>query len=399
MNSGSAWTSAKDIEASLLKFWNTGRILAAKVGGEAIFPLHLRVRGPNSVALASRFGEAQTWVRALEAASRTGRGFGFDITWREVRHRQLGRNRVPCEIVVPTEDDGLQLIHKQADARRFETIVTATSAAFPDLVAWFARKPLPALSHAAEWPRILSVLAWFRDHPKSGLYLRQVDIPQLDTKFIEAHKGLLAELLDIVLACDSSGLAGGPALSFEARYGLRSKPATVRFRLLGAASGFLGLTDIATPVEEFARLNQNPRLVFVTENEINGLAFPPVEDAIVLFGLGYSVDLLTAVKWLHHARLIYWGDIDTHGFAMLARLRAHFPKVESILMDETTLLAHRTFWVREDRPFLGDLPHLSDAERSLFEALKDNRYGDRIRLEQERIAYSQLLTALRDRGF
>lgn len=394
-----AWTSAEDIEARLLKIWISGRLLAAKVNGETVFPFRLRLRGPDSSALATRFGEAQAWIRALEAASRTGRGFGFDLIWRDVRHRQLGRNRVPCEVVVATETDGLQMIRKLADAKRFDRVAAATATAFPELMPWLARKPLLALEHATDWPRILAVIAWFRAHPRSGLYLRQVDIPQIDTKFIETRKGLLAELLDIVLARDPLDWQAGPSLSFEARYGLRNKPAMVRFRFLGEVSGFASLTHISAPAEEFARLNLKPRLVFITENEVNGLAFPAVRDAVVLFGFGYGLNVLAAAEWLRRSRLVYWGDIDTHGFAALARLRSYFPAVESILMDKATLLAHRPLWVSEDRPFLGELPQLSETERSLFEDLKRNRFGDRVRLEQERIAYGHLLSALDKQGF
>ena len=31
------------------------------------------------------------------------------------------------------------------------------------------------------------------------MYLRQVDVPGVDTKFIERHKGVLTELLDVQL--------------------------------------------------------------------------------------------------------------------------------------------------------------------------------------------------------
>ncbi len=394
MTADPAWTGAEDVEAWLLKLWLNGRIAAAKVTGDAIFPLRLRVRGPDSPALAARFGDAQTWVCDLEAASRTGRGFGFDLVWREVRHRHLGRNRLPYEIVVATEADALQLIRKQADARRFEALASATAAACPDLLPWLARKPLLALEHAADWAHILAVVAWFRENPRSGLYLRQVDIAQIDTKFIESRRGLLSELLDIVLAREPSRSAPGVASTFEARYGLRSKPALVRFRLLDRQSTFAGLSDISTPAEAFAHLDLNPRIVFITENEVNGLAFPQVSEALVLFRLGYSLGLLAEAKWLRRSRIVYWGDIDTHGFAILARLRTYFPEAQSLLMDRATLLAHRPLWVREDQPFAGDLPCLFEAERQLFEDLKLNRYGNHVRLEQERIPYRRLMTAL-----
>lgn len=399
MRSGAAWTSPEDVEAAILKLWMRGRILAAAVGGEDVFPVRIRVRGPDSSTLATRFGEVQAWIRTLEAGSRDARGFGYDIVWREVRHRQLGRNRVPDELIVHDPAEGLRLIRKQADAERFRGIVDATAETHPELVPWLAQKPLAALNHAGDWSRILAVLTWFRDHPASGLYLRQVDIPGVDTKFVETRKGLLSELLNVVLERITLEAVAPSSSTFEGRYGLRSKPSTIRFRLLDEATSLAGLTDVSCPAEEFSRLRLNPGVVFITENEVNGLAFPDVRNAMVVFGLGYSLDRLAGSEWLHQSRLIYWGDIDTHGFAMLARLRAYFPAVQSILMDESTLLAHRTLWVGEKHPFLGDLQRLTEPERRLFEDLKGNRFGDRVRLEQERIAYSELLTALRRQGF
>ena len=399
MSSGAAWTSPEDVDGAILKLWTRGRILAAAVGGEDVFPLRLRVRGPDSAALAARFDEVRTWIRALEAGSRNTRGFGYDIVWREVSHRQLGRNRVPDQLVVEEPGEGLRLIRKQADAARFSSLVAATSELHPELAHWLARKPLVALDHADDWARILAVLTWFRDHPASGLYLRQVDIPGVDTKFVESRKGLLSELLDVVLERLSLEAVAGVPLGFEGRYGLKSKPSRIRFRLLDEGAKLAGLSDISCPAEEFARLRLNPGVVFITENEVNGLAFPNVPDAMVVFGLGYSLDRLAGAGWLRQSRLIYWGDIDTHGFAMLARLRAYFPEVESILMDEATLLAHQTFWASEERPFPGDLTRLTEPEHRLFEDLKGGRFGDGVRLEQERIAYGELLTALRRHGF
>ena len=46
----------------------------------------------------------------------------------------------------------------------------------------------------------------------------------------------------------------------------------------------------------------------------------------------------TARGWLRRCAVHYWGDIDTHGFAMLARARRALPQTESLLMDRDTLL-------------------------------------------------------------
>jgi len=394
MRTGEDWTSPEDIEAEVLKIWTKGRILAARINSEEIFPLRLRLRAPGSAALAARFSDARTWIRSLEAGSRAERGFGFDLAWRDVNHRQLGRNRLPSEIVIPSESDALRLIRKQADAKRFEALAIATASSFPELTPWLARKPLLALENSVDWSRILAVLAWFRDNPKSGLYLRQLDVAGVDTKFIETRRGLLSELLDNVLQQASGASRPTGAFGFEGRFGLVSKPATVRFRLLDGQTTFRGLTDISTPAADFAALDLSPRVVFITENEVNGLAFPPFPGGMVLFGLGYSLELLAKAHWLRRSRIVYWGDIDTHGFAMLDQLRSYFPTTLSLLMDEETLLAHRLLWVQEDRPFTGNLTRLSAAEKQLFEDLKGNKHGNKVRLEQERIAYRWVNAAL-----
>nr|WP_274600657.1 DUF3322 domain-containing protein [Halorhodospira neutriphila] len=111
------------------------------------------------------------------------------------------------------------------------------------------------MEHAEEWPQLLAVCAWFRDHPRPGIYLRQLDIPGVDTKFIESRRRLLGELLDLVLPAEAVDTRYTGARGFEARYGLRQAPTRVRLRLLDPELAIRGLTDLAVPVEELARLD------------------------------------------------------------------------------------------------------------------------------------------------
>jgi hypothetical protein len=196
MNLAAPWTNPADIRMQLDRRWSQGRILAARLGGEPLFPLPLRLRRPDARALSERFDEVRTWIRALDEGSRAAQGFGYDIVWAEINHRLLGRNRFPAGIVAPTELDALRLIGKHRQAERFQALADATLRAFPALRDWLTSKPLTVLKHAHDWERILAVLAWFRDHPRPGLYLRQLEIPDVDTKFIEARRGLLSDLLD-----------------------------------------------------------------------------------------------------------------------------------------------------------------------------------------------------------
>lgn len=383
------WTTPADLRDQLQRLWDSGAILSARLDGEPLFPRELRLRRPTSRDLAEHFSAVQDWVLALKRGGRESRGFGYEIRWREIRHRVHGANALPERITVPTETDALRLLGKSREAERFSQLAGEALERFPALRSWLARRPLTLLQQAERWPQILAVLDWFRDHPRPGIYLRQLDIAGVDTKFIEAHRGLLSELLDQVLPASAIDASATGARGFERRYGLRSKPALIRFRVLDPALAIGELTDLSVPPEQFARLSLPVERVFITENEINGLAFPDMPGSLVIFGLGYGLDRLADIPWLHRTALHYWGDIDTHGFAILNRLRAAFPEARSLLMDRATLDAHRELWGKEpkDRRFLGELPSLSEAERALFHSLRDDTLGERIRLEQERVGF------------
>lgn len=94
----------------------------------------------------------------------------------------------------------------------------------------------------------------------------------------------------------------------------------------------------------------------VVENEVTYLALPPVTGAVAVWGKGYSLVGLRSQEWLTTRRVLYSGDIDTHGFAILDRLRASVPHVESMLMDRPTLIAHRDRWGREPSQSRAALP-------------------------------------------
>src|ERR1019366_5754237 len=294
--SAKEWTTPADLRRQVQRYWDSGSLLAAGVA----FPLELRLKGPDTRALSDRFDEVRHWIRELERESR------YAIEWREVNHRLLGRNRVPARIVVPGEREAFELIGRTDDAARFRSLAAATAEKLPELGAWLAERPLVALQNAADWDRILAVLLWFRQRPRSGLYLRQLDIAGVDTKFIETRKPLLSELLDVVLKPETDNR------NFEQRYGLASKPSQIRFRILDERLAIQGVTDLAVPAREFACLDLPVERVFITENEINGLVFPAVPSGIVIFGLGYGLERLSEVRWLHERALHYWGDIDTY---------------------------------------------------------------------------------------
>ena len=204
----------------------------------------------------------------------------------------------------------------------------------------------------------------------------------------------ISELLDIVLPPEAIDAQAQGARQFEARYGALAKPPLIRFRLLDPGLHLGPLSDIATLPAQFARLDLPVERVFITENEINGLAFPDTAKSLVLFGLGYGLDRLADIAWLRDKRVYYWGDIDTHGFSMLDRLRAKLPQAESFLMDRETLMQHQSHWSHESGQHDAVLARLTRAETALYDVLRSNQLGKGVRLEQERVGYGWLEQAL-----
>ena len=382
--------SLKEIKQKAERPWTSGRFLKSWLAEEEYFPLDIPFRKPSGRSLGSDFAKVRDWMALLHKNSKDVCGTGFSIEYRAINHQQLGRQRIPDTILFENRDDWLSYIGKRKAFRQFDEIVGSTRRQLPEVMEYLKTKPLKVLEYAESWASLLKVCRYFQHNPNPGRYIRQLDIQGVDTKFIEGHKGILSELL--VLALDSDDFDGtviGLAENgFERRFGLLYDEPLVRFRLLESDH------DMSVPISRF--VDPGVQRVFITENKVNGLAFPKVRDAMVIFGLGYGIRSLATVSWLKDKELVYWGDIDTHGFAILSQVRKMFPGTRSLMMDETTLREHLSLCVLEQgaKRFLGELPDLSTEESALFESLKDNRLGRNLRLEQERIRYSWVLKAL-----
>ena len=235
---------------------------------------------------------------------------------------------------------------------------------------------------------MIRVISWIKDHPRPGIYIRQLSLEGVDTKFMEQHRGILIQLLDLVLENGSFDLNCKGVKNFEKRYGFLARPELIRFRFTEADKNIGGLSDLTVRADEFCRMDPDIETVFVVENDISALAFPPVPGAMVLFGRGYYFDSIRDAGWLNRKKLYYWGDLDTHGFAILGQFRYLFPHTHSILMNHETLLAHRLHWGREEKQAVVVPNVLTEEEKSLMTDLMDNRYGVNLRLEQEFIPYS-----------
>ena len=383
-----------DLVAVLRRRWRDGRYLVGYASGEPWTPFSLGVKGPDASELLDRFGDVRQWADRFERDSRTREGaLQFRTEYRTVRSRNLGTNQVPGRIWIDDIEGLAGLLGTTAELRQLDELMEQTRRSLPAVLPWVATHPRRAIVHREAWDQVLATVRWIVEHDMTSRYVRQIDVEAVDTKFVERHRKLLDELLELVLPEDRIDRHYPPA-NFAGRFRFRQRPGYVRFRLLTPQPGIpAGVSELQLRVDEATELELRPATAFVVENEISYLAFPTVPDAVVLFGSGYGV-ASQELPWLEHAELIYWGDIDTHGFAILDGLRSRHPGVTSILMDHDTLLAHRTQWVREPVPTSRELHCLTQAEAAVYHDLVEDRYGAAVRLEQERVRFSLVEQAL-----
>lgn len=372
---------------ALRRRYDKGEFLTRFAAGTEWEPLAIRLKGPTVRDVANNFAAAQDWARrwSTDATLR--------VEFATVGGRIVGTNQVPRVVWVDSYAQLWRLLGVGSQVRCLADLLSTTRSEAPRLIDWMTLHPMRVLAVAQDWPKIVQTVTWIDENQQPQMYLRQVDVPGVDTKFIERHRTILSDLLDCQLEPNRVDWSR-PRTDFLGRFGFRDKPQYIRFRILGAATEQFGaFSELSVRATELASVPPPPSIVYVVENEITYLAFPAIDDAMVVYGGGYALTTLHQLAWLDGRDIVYWSDIDTHGFSMLDRLRSRFPHVRSMLMDRTTLLAHETQWVREEHPTNTHLERLTSDEADLYRDLVEDTIGPSLRLEQERIQFSSIQEA------
>jgi hypothetical protein len=378
------WSTLSQVKLTLAKKWNSGLFLRDFIESVNHFPFRIPLSGPGPNDMSKLYDPAREWVRHFLNADKTPL---FRLEWQQVNNRILGQNRLPVAVVFDSRENLLRYINKGPDFKLFTESVGQVLAVFPELKEWIFKHPFTLIDCSSEIKRLIRVAEWMKTTPRPGIYLRQLSLPDIDTKFIETHKKLLAEWFDILLDPTVIDLTATGVKGFERRFGFLEKPVQIRFRILDRSRYVNGLSDLTVRADEFCRLNLYIETVFVTENDVSGLAFPMVDKSIIIFGRGYGFEYLQSANWLKNKAILYWGDIDTHGFSILSQFRKLFPSVKSFLMDRETLFAYKKYWVKEETPSEAILDNLTEEENALYIDLRSRTFGESVRLEQEFIPF------------
>jgi hypothetical protein len=314
--------------------------------------------------------------------SKEKKGFGYSIEYSTVKTKLHGVQDLPSSIVFQSESDYLRFIGKEKVTAKFKEDIARIIESFPELKDWIYKYPRKVIEN--DWDSLLKVCAYFKRTPQPNLYIRELPI-KVHTKFIENNKGIIKELLDILIA----DYVDQDEKHFESRFHLKYDEPIVRFRILDNSISHLSFSDvedISIPISQFKQLVLPVQKVYVVENKINMLSFPMVEKSIVIWGHGFGVETICNVDWLKDKDIFYWGDLDAQGFQILSLLRSHFEQVKSFMMDRVTF----------DNFYEGDKGTKTNIEKGLCLTSEENDMFlylklNNLRLEQEKIPYEYTL--------
>jgi hypothetical protein len=357
--------------------------------GEGTWPLQLSLGMPTEKDATEDTAGVRAWV----AAWTTWKGVA-EVVWEERKWARMGTQQLPVSLVVSSAADVAAFVGQAPRWKKANERYAHMLGRWPQLAdgsSLASRFNVLADYSELDFNRLFTLLEWLDANPSSNVYLRQLPVEGLDTKWAEQRIGVITGLLKDIRAEKTDG-------NFHDICGLKKPAHRMRIRLLcpKLRKAVGGLRDIEAPVEEIAALSIAPAFAVIVENLDTGMALPDMPDTVAVMRLGNAVSALGLIPWLQNTTSVYWGDIDTHGYAILDRARRALPQIRSVLMDELTVLQHRSLWGHEPTQCSDlALEQLEPHETVVYAALRNNSWGQNVRLEQERLPWDSCVQALR----
>ncbi|MEA1891883.1 MAG: DUF2220 family protein [Campylobacterota bacterium] len=381
----SKFYNKEEIFVKAFKIYSSGKLFVDYIESTELFPLEIKLKRLKQKDIVSDFSTLFGELNSFEK-------LGLRLDYKEYNFKSIGHQRLPTSVFFDDRDTLLGFIKKREEFELFKTTFNKIINRFTVLKEMLLEKPFLVMEFIEVWDRLFIVCDFFLKNKRANIYIRELGIQTIDTKFVEKYKKILDKLL-MVLLDDSSIDREIISLSnygFEKKYFLKYPLPRVRFRILDSTQTIAGLSDISLNIQEFKNLHPTCRVVYIVENKITTLSFVPLKDSMVIFGSGYGVEILKDVEWLKRKDIFYWGDIDSDGFAILSLARGYFKDIKSLMMDKQTLEKFRYFGVESKHSTCKDLKNLTRDEAVVYKMVVENNF----RLEQEKIDFTYVKKTL-----
>lgn len=375
------------------KYWQNRKNLKALLKGEMDFPLQkISLKMPTtSSQVQNNLVKIQEFVQAwkifeveyllckIEYQAKNFQQFGL-LTLPKyllIEHRQA-----LIELFAPENKSQLQIIQS-----RINYIINTLNQFFEFNIKEFWRfliDNLENFEHLSddEIHQLLQLLPQLKYGMAQGLYLRNLAISGVDTKFIEQHFKLIELLLNYLYE-NKIYQCGGLLVWLNCQ----EKPSDwllVKPLCQKTQSNLANLPILRLNSQTLLGYELPSNNILVVENEQSCLALTHIPNTIAVAGGGKNVNWLKA-EWLKHKKVYYWGDIDCDGLFILSLARQYCPHMIALMMDKNTVLIHQHLMVN-DSGLINEVPlFLTADEKALFIALKNGEFMGN-RLEQERLS-------------
>lgn len=234
---------------------------------------------------------------------------------------------------------------------------------------------------------LCTVATWFAANEAAALGLtpRQVPLPGVHAKWLNAHQ---AQVATLAVCGDGLRLLPNHAPRIHFTY------LDPEYRRTG------GRAHDSHTLGDALQLPYQPSVIVISENKDTAILFPLTPGAIAVEGGGNEgARRLHQFDWIAHCpNIIYWGDLDAAGFAIVNTYRTELP-VRTILMDHPTYSRYAEFGTNhypDGRPIPAGGPTLlllTDDEERAYATVTDVDADPR-RIEQERIPLQVAAEAL-----
>lgn len=353
--------------------------LQQRLLGERPLPLVVSLRPPNSREALADVEALRQFIAHWHDWSGPG-----EVIYQSRQFRALGVQLLPARFEIHSLAQLFSFLGSDVEAqmdalqRKIKPLLALDASLHPVLMGQLKNLQNISPAAAAQMAALLPQLQPALGH---GQYLRALPVNGVDTKFIETHFQLIESLVEH-LHGDEVERAGGllPWL-----------------QCLDKPSGWLTVRPLCQSVQR--QLHQLPLLqidsatlqhcplpgdrIIVVENNQSALALPMLANTLAISGGGHNLSWMQA-DWLADREIAYWGDIDSHGLAMLDRALAAQRHAAPLLMDRAVFDAHPAGRSSEQAPVKRALPHLGQEQQALYQRLIRQDIADN-RLEQEKI--------------
>lgn len=371
--------------------------LTSLITGEPLFPCTIPVNKKPTGDLTTD----DTIYRGIAMHSKNRIGSGY--TLETVQSSRTQNTRIK-RIVVESETDFLSILAKKYASKQrdvfqmvkdFKQAISQFRTHFASpLIDQYLLENKKSIFKASPLyiNNFIEISYYLLYHPSLKVYPRNIKT-HVDTKFLEKNVTKIIRLISLYRTVDQN-------LNTWEQLGLLEPGISILLRSgkeLIRTNGGISLNTSSVSLKpqdlNFEIFNKK---IFIIENLSTFKVFPLEDDELALYAGGWAIAKMDKIPLLSQNDLIYFGDLDEHGFAILSKFRALYPSTKSLCMDLSTIMKYQNYLIQGE-DYQGTIENLDKQETEALDFLRIHKIqGVSARIEQEKISMAYIQSKRRE---